>query len=175
MVKRRKPLDPITQSKQFFWPENGWKRNFLYYWKRLARIPDTPHSIALGFSIGVFIAFSPFLGIHTILCIFFSWVVGANIPSSIIGTFVGNPITYPVIWTTSIGIGNFLLNRQSLDYDKSNSLIFFKTDFLMTLKPVFIPLFFGGLILGFLFALVSYFLIKYLILIFRNNRSRRGE
>ena len=175
MFKRRKPLDPITQSKQFFWPENGWKRNFLYYWKRLARIPDTPHSIALGFSIGVFIAFSPFLGFHTILCIFFSWVIGVNILSSIIGTFVGNPITYPVIWASSIGVGNFLLNRQLLDQDKSNSLIFFKTDFFMTIKPVFLPLFSGGLILGFLFALPSYFLIKYLILIFRNNRSEKGE
>ena len=67
MFKRKKPLGLINQFKNILWPENGFKRFFLYYWKRLIRIPESPHSISLGFSIGVFIAFSPFIGLHTVL------------------------------------------------------------------------------------------------------------
>ena len=59
MFKRKKPLGLINQFKNILWPENGFKRFFLYYWKRLIRIPESPHSISMGFSIGVFIAFSP--------------------------------------------------------------------------------------------------------------------
>ena len=70
MFKRKKPLDLFSQLRRLIWPVKGWERNFTYYWKRIVRIPDSPHSIAMGFSIGVFVAFTPFLGFHTILSIF---------------------------------------------------------------------------------------------------------
>ena len=129
MFKRKKPLGLLNQLKIIFWPEKGFKRNFLYYWKILVRIPESSHSISMGFSVGVFIAFSPFLGLHTILCIFISWVFGVNILSSIIGTFLGNPLTYPLMWASSIGLGDFILGRQKLTYEKIQLSDFFGIDF----------------------------------------------
>ena len=168
MFKRKKPLDFFAQLKKSIWPEKSWKRNFLYYWKRLIRIPDSPHSIALGFSVGVFFAFSPFLGLHTILCILFSWAFRANIISSIIGTFIGNPITYPLMWASSIGIGGFLIGEKNSDYGKIDLSNIFGTDFLVSF-------FIGSLILGFLFGVSSYFIIKYCILVFKSSREKIGK
>jgi len=168
MFKRKKPLGSLNQLKIIFWPEKGFKRNFLYYWKRLVRIPESSHSIALGFSVGVFIAFSPFLGLHTILCIFISWIFGVNILSSIIGTFSGNPLTYPLMWASSIGLGDFILGRQKLTYEKIQLSDFFEVDFFMSF-------FLGSLILGFLFAVICYFLIKYFIIIYKVNRIKSRD
>ena len=168
MFKRKKPLDFFTQIAKLIWPEKGWKRNFLYYWKRLTRIPDSPHSISLGFSIGVFFAFSPFLGLHTVLSIFFSWVFRANILSSIIGTFTGNPITYPLMWAFAIGIGGFLSENIDSDYERIGLFNIFETDFLASFLI-------GSLILGLLFGVSSYFIIKYCIVIFKGSRGNIGK
>ena len=168
MFKRKKPLDFFTQIAKLIWPEKGWKRNFLYYWKRLTRIPDSPHSISLGFSIGVFFAFSPLLGLHAVLSIFFSWVFRANILSSIIGTFIGNPITYPLMWASSIGIGGFLSGNIDTDYDRIELSNIFGADFLASFLI-------GSLILGLLFGIGSYFIIKHSIFIFKGSRGSIGK
>ena len=36
---------------------------------KLIKISDTPHSISLGFSIGVFVSFTPLIGIHIIIAL----------------------------------------------------------------------------------------------------------
>ena len=168
MFKRKKPLGLINQFKITIWPEKGFERNFLYYWKRLIRIPESPHSISMGFSVGVFIAFSPFIGLHIILCIFISWAFRVNILSSIIGTFSGNPLTYPIMWASSIGLGDFILRRQKFTYEKIELSDFFGVDF-------FISFFVGSLILGFLFAIICYFFIKYFIIIYKSNNINIKE
>ena len=48
--------------------------------RRLLAIDDPPERTALAFSIGVFIAFSPFLGLHTLMATalaFLAWFVFA--------------------------------------------------------------------------------------------------
>ncbi|MBI4837553.1 MAG: DUF2062 domain-containing protein [Nitrospirae bacterium] len=42
--------------------------------KQIFYINDTPHRIALSFSIGIFMGISPFLGLHTVGAIFLAWV-----------------------------------------------------------------------------------------------------
>ena len=168
MFKRKKPLGLINQFKNILWPENGFKRFFLYYWKRLIRIPESPHSISMGFSIGVFIAFSPFIGLHTVLSIFISWAFRVNILSSIIGTFSGKPLTYPIMWASSIGLGDFIFGRQKLAYEKIELSDFFGVDFFMSF-------FVGSIILGFLFAIIFYFFIKHFIIIYKSNFIKNKE
>ena len=76
---------------------------------KLIKISDTPHSISLGFSIGVFVSFTPLIGIHIIIALVISWMIRANYFSAIIGTFIGTPFTYPFIWFASIYVGNFFI------------------------------------------------------------------
>ena len=80
--------------------------------RRLLAIDDPPERTALAFSIGVFIAFCPFLGLHTIMATFVAFVFRFNKIAIYTGTFINNPfLTLVPIIIVSYGIGAFILGR----------------------------------------------------------------
>ncbi len=80
--------------------------------RRLLALDDPPERTALAFSIGVFIAFSPFLGFHTILATLVAFLFRFNKVAIYSGTFINNPfLTLVPIIIASYAIGAFLLGR----------------------------------------------------------------
>jgi len=83
--------------------------------RRLLALDDPPERTALAFSIGVFIAFSPLLGLHTILATLIAFVFRFNKIAVYAGTFINNPfLTLVPIIISSYAIGAFLLGRPLL-------------------------------------------------------------
>jgi uncharacterized protein (DUF2062 family) len=80
--------------------------------RRLLSLDDPPERTALAFAIGVFIAFSPFLGLHTILATLVAFVFRFNKVAIYSGTFINNPfLTLIPIIIASYAIGAFVLGR----------------------------------------------------------------
>ncbi|HEV8368351.1 MAG TPA: DUF2062 domain-containing protein [Pyrinomonadaceae bacterium] len=80
--------------------------------RRLLAIDDPPERTALAFSIGVFIAFSPFLGLHTIMATLIAFVFRFNKVAIYSGTFLNNPpLTLVPIIFASYAVGALLLGR----------------------------------------------------------------
>jgi uncharacterized protein (DUF2062 family) len=80
--------------------------------RRLLAIDDPPERTALAFSIGVFIAFSPFLGLHTILATAIAFAFRFNKVAIYTGTFVNNPfLTLVPIILLSYAIGAIVMGR----------------------------------------------------------------
>jgi len=80
--------------------------------RRLLSLDDPPERTALAFSIGVFIAFSPFLGFHTIAATLIAFLFRFNKIAIYTGTFINNPfLTVVPIILASYAIGAFLLGR----------------------------------------------------------------
>ena len=80
--------------------------------RRLLAIDDPPERTALAFSLGVFVAFSPFLGLHTILATLIAFVFRFNKVAVYSGTFINNPFfTLVPIIIASYAIGAFILGR----------------------------------------------------------------
>jgi len=80
--------------------------------RRLLAIDDPPERTALAFSIGVFIAFSPFLGLHTIMATALAFLFRFNKIAIYTGTFVNNPfLTLVPIIIASYAVGAFILGR----------------------------------------------------------------
>src|ERR1044071_4675472 len=80
--------------------------------RRLLAIDDPPERTALAFSIGVFIAFSPFLGLHTILATLIAFVFRFNKIAIYAGTFLNNPfLTLVPIIIVSYGLGALVLGQ----------------------------------------------------------------
>ena len=80
--------------------------------RRLLALDDPPERTALAFSIGVFIAFSPFLGFHTLMATFMAFFFKFNKIAIYTGTFINNPfLTLVPIIIASYAIGAFLLGR----------------------------------------------------------------
>ncbi len=80
--------------------------------RRLLALDDPPERTALAFAIGVFIAFCPFLGLHTVLATFVAFLFRFNKIAIYSGTFINNPfLTLVPIIIASYAIGAFFLGR----------------------------------------------------------------
>lgn len=112
MVFKRRDKRPFwIILRDFLWPRGGWTRAFHYVKHRLRRLPDTPHRIARGIAAGVFTVFTPFYGLHFVVAATLAWILRGNILASLLGTFVGNPLTYIPIGVICLQTGHFLLGR----------------------------------------------------------------
>lgn len=80
--------------------------------RRLLALDDPPERTAFAFAVGVFIAFSPFLGLHTIMATVLAFAFRFNKVAIYSGTFVNNPfLTFIPIVVASYAVGAFLLGR----------------------------------------------------------------
>lgn len=160
MFKRRKPLTLIKLTKEVFWPSIGWKRAISYTKHRLLRIADTTHNLSLGLAIGLGVSFSPLLGTHFIQAAILAFIFRANTFASLIGTFFGNPWTFPFIWWSGFSLGRFLFGffglegAQGLPDELSFSIMW---DIACT-KPMelFLPWMLGGYIMVFVMITPAY-------------------
>ncbi|HEV7797074.1 MAG TPA: DUF2062 domain-containing protein, partial [Pyrinomonadaceae bacterium] len=85
---------------------------FRSHFRRLLALDDPPERTALAFSLGVFIAFSPFIGLHTIMATLVAFLFRFNKIAVYSGTFVNNPfLTLVPIIVASYAIGAFILGR----------------------------------------------------------------
>ena len=80
--------------------------------RRLLALDDPPERTALAFSVGVFIAFSPFLGLHTLLATVLAFAFRFNKLAIYAGTFVNNPfLTLVPIIAISYALGALVMGR----------------------------------------------------------------
>lgn len=80
--------------------------------RRLLALDDPPERTALAFSVGVFIAFSPLLGLHTILATLLAFAFRFNKIAIYAGTFVNNPfLTLVPIIVASYALGALVMGR----------------------------------------------------------------
>jgi uncharacterized protein (DUF2062 family) len=99
----------VERLRLALWPKRSWSRSARYILLRLKRLPSSPHRIALGCAAGVFAVFTPFLGVQLILAGMLAVVLRGSVFASFLASFVGNPLTYPVIWFATFNLGNVLL------------------------------------------------------------------
>ena len=93
-------------------PRKGFWRGFDYIGKRMRRLPDSPHKIALGFACGAMASFTPFFGLHFVVAAGLAWLVRGNFLASVFGTVVGNPLTFPFISAASLWTGRWILGLR---------------------------------------------------------------
>src|SRR5947199_10111795 len=67
--------------------------------RRLLHTNDTPERTSLAFAVGFGIAFSPFIGFHTVIALALAFALKLNRLAVIWGTFANNPYTLVPIVT----------------------------------------------------------------------------
>lgn len=69
--------------------------------KNILHLEESPHRTALAFALGVFIAFSPTYGLHTLSVVFCALAFRLNAVALLAGSLVNNPWTVvPIIGAT---------------------------------------------------------------------------
>ncbi|MBC8337217.1 MAG: DUF2062 domain-containing protein [Rhodospirillales bacterium] len=185
MFKRRNPLSLGTRLLNFLWPSIGWRRAGAYSLHRLARIPGSAYSIAGGFACGAAISFTPFVGLHFILSAILAWIIRANILASAIGTAVGNPWTFPFIWTWLYQTGNWMISGKALEGNKTpkfsevfghmmEAMLSLDIGYLVeTAVPVFWPMLVSSVPTGFVIWWVFYLPLKYVVQRYQDRRMEK--
>lgn len=154
---------------------------------RLWRIPGSSHSIAIGCAAGVFAIFTPFLGFQMMMAAMLAWIFRGNVLASAVGTFAGNPITYPVIWISTFTVGNLFLGGSasaemtqlsSGAHALGRSLREASPDGVASavegLWPVLKPMALGALPLGGLTACLVYYGVRHILDAQKERRSQKS-
>ena len=195
MFKRRERRSVFRFFYEVIFSLKGISRAIEYVGIRLKRIPDTPHKISLGMSCGIFASFTPLFGLHFLIAGLLSYVLRANVLASLIGTFVGNPITFPIITVFNLKLGEWILGSSEYSTGDGGKIFEGFLDFIFLiyksfftegsigensvprmnefLDGVFIPYSLGGLILGIFIAVMSYFLLRPLVSTYQKKRHAR--
>jgi len=170
--RRRQERTRAQQVRQWIWPESGWWRTFLYIWRRVWRLADSPHAIALGFAAGAFASFTPLWTMHFVVAALLAWVLGGNILASAFGTVVGNPVTFPFIVPAIYETGITILGKSG----RLEGFNFWATvssgDF-AALWPTWKPMAVGGVLLGLFAGAVCYVLVRATVAAYQDRRRAR--
>jgi uncharacterized protein (DUF2062 family) len=124
----------------------------------VVRINGSARSIALGLAAGAFVSASPFLGLHLVFASLIAWAIGGNIIASVIGTWTGNPLTFPFIWLGTFKLGHLFLGTQGNVNELNNlgATTLFNSP-LELLWPVIVPMALGGIPIGIVMAIIVYY------------------
>ena len=137
---RKKKKRLITSIVSFIKIFFAFSRTKKYISLSIKRIKGTPQALSLGLATGIAISFTPFIGLHALLAIFISWIIGGSMAAALIGTLFGNPWTFPFIWYFTFEIGQ-LINYGFLSYEEDFSFKIIKKEIstlLLILKNIIV-------------------------------------
>lgn len=160
LFKRRTPLSLFDKLSQIFRPQKGYIRTFDYFKKRFYRMSESNYSMAMGFTCGAMLSFTPFVGFHFIIAGFIAYLIKASIFMAAIGTLIGNPWTFPIMWWASIKLGKWILGYAALDI--LNQTLEIQT-IVSDIYSIIIPWIVGSFLLSFVLGPPTFFLIYWSI------------
>ena len=111
-------------------------------------------SVSRGFAIGAFCAFLPIPG-QMILAAFLSITFAANIPISLVLTWITNPITFTPIFYFAYKRGKIIFDGR-ITYNVDEKEI----DILSNIMHIWEPLLLGSIILSITGSIVAYIIIR---------------
>ena len=160
---------------------------------RLLHIDDSPHRLALGAALGVFIAYTPPFGQHILLAVLLAMVLRANKFVALTWIWISNPFTFMPLYYPNYLLGRVVLScvrteqhfgsqqvaamlKQSLSLGHIVTECF-SAEFWQQLGGLIAQIGFemliGGLILGTIAATIVYFGSFHLIQWYRRKRPHR--
>jgi uncharacterized protein (DUF2062 family) len=157
--------------------------------RRLGELRASPHEIALGCAAGAFASITPLLGVQTLMAIALAGLMRASVPAAIVGTFVGNPLSWPFIWASTYAMGLHMVSSlQIFGLDgmidpaaiEQNMLLLWgalieRSPHLLDataalLWPLLLPMLAGSLPIGLLTAAVVYYISRNVVRAWRVRR-----
>ena len=162
MNRTNKELD----FKKYSYPQ--LKHKFNKFVEKTRKLQGDPHHIAMGIAVGVFVGMTPTFPFHTAIALFLALVLRGSKPAAVIGVWVGNPFTMPFFYLGSYMIGTFLLGHSSpfdIKYASVTELLGLGLDTTLAIVT-------GGVILGILPALGTYFVARKAFTVIRARHEK---
>lgn len=174
LFKRRDRASRMEIVRISLWPRRSWARSVNYIMLRVNRLSGSAHTIALGCAAGMFVSCMPIMGFHFLAAAAVSYVIGGNLLASALGTFFGNPLTFPFIWASAYKFGHWILGNEAGEFRVSDLLDTFSNGIFYALDnayEVYIkPMMVGGIPLGFVCGFFGYIIIRKIVEKYQNRR-----
>lgn len=145
--------------------------------RRLVNLRDTPHAVAGGVAIGMFIGFTPLFGVKTLLSLAVAYLLRCSKIAAVVSVSLHDVVTpfWPILLKLEYDIGYWLLSSPHALPGKMEIKHFHMADMLKwtTFFEVGQPLLVGSLFLSAPAALLSYAVMLWLLKRREARRLRR--
>ena len=134
---------------------------------RFKQLNGDPHYVALGMAIGVFISVTPTIPFHTAIALALAFILRGSKTAAAIGVWFSNPITIPLFYMGSYDVGMSILGNSApfnVEYESIIELLKLGAD-------VTIAMITGGVILGILPAIATYFITRRIFIKIRSRKK----
>jgi len=160
---------------------------------RLLHVDDSAQRMARGVAAGCFVAYLPVLGLHIPLAFILAQLIRANKALSVVAVWISNPLTFVLIYYPSYRLGRMVLaffhQKPQVELDQIEAMLnqtfslsymivnLFTMEYWKQVAEVFTKIgletCIGGVILGTLVALASYWTAFYFIIGYRTRKADR--
>jgi len=135
----------------------GLKKRFRIR-EKLIRIQANPKKVSFGYSLGVFLGTTPFIGAKVFIALIITSLLKWNKTSSVIGVYHINILTAPLFYGFSFIVGKWVLGTDVVfAFPDTISFSAFYEAFLGN-SSIFYSLLVGGIVLGVPMAVGAYYL-----------------
>ena len=143
------------------------------HWRQWIAIKAPPESVALGFALGVFLGFTPFFGLKTLLALLLAWLLRSNKLAAFLGVTLHDVLLpfMPALLRLEYQLGYWSLNRphhfapkMHLRHEHLHVPLHW-TEVFASAKPLLV----GSIIVGLPLAFASYFIVR--AVLFKTERT----
>jgi uncharacterized protein (DUF2062 family) len=121
--------------------------------RALLHLDDPPWKLAAALALGVFISFTPLLGVQTVLALLLATVLRLNRAATVTGTWINLPWFMPFVYAAALWLGELIVARAPGHW--------------------LLPLLVGSTILGAAAAVLTW-LLAFGVMTWRMRRARRA-
>jgi hypothetical protein len=164
----------------------SWLRGRRFVVHNILHADDTPHSLALGVSIALFVAILPLVGIQMFLSVAIAALLRANKAVCVPVVWISNPLTMVPLYGGCLTFGRFLLGSDdgtgaadllgaftAHTAELSWLTLEFWSQLFTNLADLGIELWLGSFVIGLPISLLFYPLTRWLVSSHREKRRRR--
>lgn len=146
------------------------KRWARYHYLRIMRLGATPHCIAMGLALGIFVGFMPIVPFQTVVVLTLAFIFKGNKIAAALGTWISNPIDLPFFYYGLYLVGKWVLPINGPGFDPKHLEM---SQLIASGWGLFAMMLTGGLILGIPAAIITYFAARRMVIVYRKRRMLR--
>ncbi|MBS3820639.1 MAG: DUF2062 domain-containing protein [Planctomycetes bacterium] len=149
------------------------ERFFIY---RVLSLDDTPHRIALGVAIGIFVTWTPSIPLQMVSVVALSCLLRANKFVGVPFVWISNPLTIVPIYGPNLLVGRWILGRPLGDVDALYAAMHFSGGIVegtqlwwTAMHPILLDLWVGSLIVATILGVLTYFAMYRAVILWRRR------
>jgi len=149
---------------------------------RVLSLDDTPHRIALGVAIGIFVTWTPTIGSQMALTVAICFLFRANKFVGVPFVWISNPVTIVPVYFPSYAVGCWMLGKKPDAWNVIEQAFKFNggwwdstVNWFSSIMKIFWELWLGSIIVGGVLGIISYFVIYWMVVEYRKGLSRWHE